>query len=58
MKLYCVLASIISVSHVYDVKPRIIFMSDGYPTENIDDPGLDVASNKMHVSFLLRVFFF
>ena len=50
-------ASIISVSGVYDVRPRIIFISDGYPTENIDDGGLDCAHNKMHVSwYFLSVF--
>ncbi|XP_070197062.1 uncharacterized protein [Littorina saxatilis] len=42
-------AGVISVSRVYDVRPRIIFVSDGLPTENYDDGGLDYAYSKMHV---------
>ncbi|XP_076467498.1 uncharacterized protein LOC143298528 isoform X2 [Babylonia areolata] len=42
-------AGVISISGMYDVKPRIIFLSDGYATENYDDGGTDVAYNKMHV---------
>ncbi|KAK7476927.1 hypothetical protein BaRGS_00031786 [Batillaria attramentaria] len=41
-------AGIISVSGVFDVRPRIIFISDGYPTENTEG-GPDYAHNKMHV---------
>lgn len=42
-------AGVISLSGVYDVKPRILFISDGHPTENIDDQGVDTAKNRMHV---------
>ncbi|KAL8598772.1 hypothetical protein ACOMHN_033335 [Nucella lapillus] len=42
-------ASIRCVSRMYDVRPRIIFISDGYPTENMDDGGADYAYDKLHV---------
>ncbi|XP_025085636.1 uncharacterized protein LOC112559025 [Pomacea canaliculata] len=42
-------ASIISVSGMYHVKPRIIFISDGHPTENVDSDETDLPINPMHV---------
>lgn len=43
------LGSVISVSD-YEVRPRIIFISDGHPTENYDDQREDKPMNVSHVS--------
>ncbi|XP_025085638.1 uncharacterized protein LOC112559026 isoform X1 [Pomacea canaliculata] len=40
---------VVSVSGEWNVRPRIIFISDGYPTESTEDKGLDVAKNINHV---------
>ena len=38
-----------SVSGEWDVKPRIIFISDGFPTESTESTGGDVASSITNV---------
>lgn len=45
---------IVSVSGEWNVRPRIIFISDGYPTESSEDKGQDVAKNINHVSRCLK----
>ena len=40
---------IVSVSGEWDVKPRIIFISDGFPTESTASVAGDVASNITNV---------
>lgn len=51
-------ASIISVSGMYHVKPRIIFISDGHPTENVDSDEADLPINPMHVCIFFGIVFF
>ncbi|KAK7115958.1 uncharacterized protein [Littorina saxatilis] len=44
---------IVSISGVYKVRPRIIFITDGLPTDETQDTGPDLQSNKNQTSFAL-----
>jgi uncharacterized protein YegL len=43
---------VVNISGVYKVRPRIIFISDGCPTDEAQATGSDIQSNVNQVCFL------